>query len=96
MSDERKRFGVPKPVTAGDTVDVVIEGRGGQGDGIAKVESFIIFVKGAGKGERCRVKITDVKRTYAVGEKVGVSPQEDEKEAEMEDEVEGQKDGPAG
>jgi predicted RNA-binding protein with TRAM domain len=95
MTDERKRFEVPKPVTPGDIIDVTIEGQGGQGDGIAKKDSFIIFVKGAKKGERCRVKITDVKRTFATGEKVGKAPDE-VAEGEMEEKVEGRKGGPAG
>jgi 23S rRNA (uridine2552-2'-O)-methyltransferase len=70
MTDERKKFEIPKPVNAGDIVEVQIEGQGGQGDGIAKVESFIVFVKGAQKGEKCKIKIVDVKRTFAIGEKV--------------------------
>jgi len=68
---ERKRFDIPKPVAVGDVIDVSIEAEGGQGDGIAKVENFVVFVKGAKTGERCKVKITDVKRTYAIGEKQG-------------------------
>lgn len=68
---ERKRFDIPKPVSVGDVIDVSIDAEGGQGDGIAKVENFVVFVKGAKKGERCKVKITDVKRTYAIGEKQG-------------------------
>ena len=69
MGDEHK-FGVPKPVEAGEVREVVIEGQGGQGDGIAKVDNFVLFVKGASKGEKCRVRITDVKRTFATAEKV--------------------------
>lgn len=72
MEEERKpfkRFDIPKPVAVGDVVEVTIEGQGGQGDGIAKKDNFVIFIKGAQKGETCRIKITDVKRTYAVGEK---------------------------
>jgi len=65
-----KKFESPKPVAVGDVVNVTIESVGGQGDGIAKVEGFVIFVKNAQKGESCKVKIVDVKRTYAVGEKV--------------------------
>ncbi|MFZ5501715.1 MAG: TRAM domain-containing protein, partial [Candidatus Micrarchaeota archaeon] len=65
------RFEHPKPVSVGDRLDVDISGQGGQGDGIAKVEDFIIFVKGAKRGERCRIKITEVKRTFALGEKIG-------------------------
>lgn len=79
-------------------VDVTIEGQGGAGDGIAKVESFVIFVKGAKKGDRCRVRIVDVKRTYAVGEKVGNAADSSNSETvqEMDDETEGFRDGPAG
>lgn len=95
MGDERKRFQAPKPVSTGDKIDVDIQGQGGQGDGIAKIEEFVIFVKGATKGERCRIRITDVKRTYAVGEKIGKALDQ-EAETEMEDEVEGQTGGPAG
>ena len=95
MTDERKKFETPKPVSVGDKMDVHIEGQGGQGDGIAKVEGFIVFVKDAKKGERCRIKITDVKRTFAVGEKTG-SAEEEEKIREMDEETEGEKDGPAG
>jgi predicted RNA-binding protein with TRAM domain len=64
-----KKFEVPKPVAVGDIVEVTIQSVGGQGDGIAKKDGFVIFVKGAQKGETCKVKITEVKRTYAVGEK---------------------------
>ncbi len=91
-----KKFQVPKPVAVGDLVDVSIESVGGQGDGIAKVEGFIVFVKGAARGEKCRVKIVDVKRTFAVGEKVGPAADKAEEVQEMDDETEGAKDGPAG
>ena len=54
---EKKRFEIPKPVSEGDVVEVTIEAQGGQGDGIAKVDGFVVFVKGAAKGESCKVKI---------------------------------------
>ena len=66
----KKSFEIPKPVAVGDKVEVTIMSVGGQGDGIAKKDGFVIFVKGAQKGETCKVNIVDVKRTYAVGEKV--------------------------
>lgn len=68
-TEKARKFEIPKPVAVGDVVDVTIESQGGQGDGIAKVSNFVIFVKGAQKGESCKVKITEVKRTYAIGEK---------------------------
>jgi 23S rRNA (uridine2552-2'-O)-methyltransferase len=64
------RSNVPKPVSIGDVLEVSIESQGGQGDGIAKKDGFILFVKGAKKGESCRAKVTDVKRTFALAEKV--------------------------
>lgn len=70
MERRPKRFDVPKPIAPGDTVDVTIESQGGHGDGIAKVDGFVVFVKGASKGESCKVRISEVKRTFALGEKV--------------------------
>lgn len=71
----RRRFGgdynSPKPVAAGDDVELTIESEGSQGDGIAKKDGFVIFVKGAKKGETCRAKINEVKRTFATAEKIG-------------------------
>ncbi len=94
----KKRFEVPKPVAIGDVKEALIESQGGQGDGIAKVDGFIVFVKGAAKGERCRIRITDVKRTYAVGEKAGPAGKTGKKESssEMEDETEPFRNGPSG
>ncbi len=73
MDDEtpiRKRFDVPKPVSVGDIIDLTIESQGSRGDGIGKKDGFVIFVEGAAKGETFKVKITELRRTYAVGEKM--------------------------
>ena len=84
-----KKFEAPKPVSVGDVVEVTIESQGGHGDGIAKVSDFVIFVKGASKGENCRVRIMEVKRTFAIGQKEGASTDYDE-------DVESSKSGPSG
>lgn len=89
---EEKPFGLPKPVSVGDRITVTIDNVGNHGDGIGKLDGFIIFVKGARKGETCRVKIIDVKRTYAVGEKISA----DDREEDMDDEIEGSRSGPSG
>ena len=64
------KFAAPKPVSEGDVVEVKIDAVGGRGDGIGKVDNFVIFVKGAKEGETVKAKITEVKRTYALAEKV--------------------------
>jgi predicted RNA-binding protein with TRAM domain len=89
---EHKRFEVPKPVAVGEYRDVVIESQGGHGDGIAKIDGFVLFVKGASRGERCKVKILDVKRTFATAEKVHHGSVEEK----TDDAIEGRKGGPSG
>ncbi len=55
----------PKPVKEGDVVEVVEKSR--RGDGVAKVEGFVVFVPGAEPGQRVKVQIEGVGATYAVG-----------------------------
>ncbi len=59
---------LPKPVKVGDEVEVKIEAVASKGDGIAKKDGFVIFIKGAKEGETIKVKITDVKARFAIGE----------------------------
>ena len=54
----------------GEIFELEVIAQNPHGDGIAKRDDFVIFVKSAKKGDKCKVRITDVKRTYAVGEKV--------------------------
>ena len=61
---------VPKPVAAGDILEITIESSGSRGDGIAKKDGFVMFVKCAKKGETCKIKVMEVKRTYATAERV--------------------------
>jgi 23S rRNA (uridine2552-2'-O)-methyltransferase len=52
------------PVREGDTLEVTIEGIGDEGDGVAKVEDFTLFVSGAGEGETLTVRVDDVKPNF--------------------------------
>jgi len=61
---------MPKPVKVGDELDVTIEAVAAKGDGIAKKEGFVIFVPGVAVGENCKIRITAVKASSAVAEKV--------------------------
>ena len=60
--------GAPKPVKPGDEVEVTIEAVASKGDGIAKKDGFVIFIKGAAQGQTVKVRITEVKERFAVGE----------------------------
>jgi 23S rRNA (uridine2552-2'-O)-methyltransferase len=56
------------PVREGDVVEVTIENIGEEGDGIAKVEEFTVFVSDVEEGETLDVRIEDVKPRYAFAE----------------------------
>lgn len=57
-------------VSEGKEIEVVIDDVGNKGDGIARVQGFLIFVPQARIGKRLRVKIVKVERKYAIAEKI--------------------------
>ena len=61
----------PKPIKVGEEHTVKITDVGAKGDGITKIENFIVFVAGAKKGEECRIRIKEVASRFALGEKIG-------------------------
>lgn len=58
------------PVDAGETYDVTIEDVAREGDGIARVSGFVIFVPGTSVGDEVSIKVTKVMRKFAFGEVV--------------------------
>jgi 23S rRNA (uridine2552-2'-O)-methyltransferase len=58
------------PVREGDELEVTIEDVGREGDGIAKVDGFTLFVPGTETGDTLRVKVDDVKPRFAFAEKL--------------------------
>jgi predicted RNA-binding protein with TRAM domain len=59
---------LPKPVKVGEEVEVTVEATASRGDGIAKKDGFVIFIKNAKEGEKIKVRITEVKARFAIGE----------------------------
>jgi 23S rRNA (uridine2552-2'-O)-methyltransferase len=60
---------ITAPVREGDVLEVDIEDVGSEGDGIAKVDGYTLFVSGADEGETVEVTVTDVKPRYGFAEK---------------------------
>jgi predicted RNA-binding protein with TRAM domain len=58
----------PKPVETGKEYDVQITEISRQGDGIARVQGFVIFVKNAKVGQNAKVKVTNVGARFATAE----------------------------
>jgi 23S rRNA (uridine2552-2'-O)-methyltransferase len=58
------------PVREGDEVEVAIEDIGTEGDGVAKVEGFTLFVPGTETGERLTIRVTQVKERFGFARRV--------------------------
>ncbi len=78
---------VPKPVKAGEEYDVEITEVGSKGDGITRIKNFIVFVDGAKKGEKIKIKITEVMNRFAIGQKVGDASAASSEESESSEEI---------
>ena len=58
------------PVEVGKEYDVEIQDIAREGDGIARVEGFVIFVPEAKVGDKVKIQIDRVMRRFAIGHKV--------------------------
>lgn len=74
------RSGGPKPVEQGKEYDVEITEISRQGDGIARVKGFVIFVKGGKVGQKTKVKIVNVGARFATAEVVSAATQQEQKD----------------
>jgi predicted RNA-binding protein with TRAM domain len=75
-----------KPVNQGDEIEVTIESTGAKGDGIAKVNNFVVIVPGVKQGDKVKVKITRVLKKMAFAEVVGEGSSNSEESAPAEEE----------
>jgi predicted RNA-binding protein with TRAM domain len=51
-------------------IELVIDDIGSRGDGIARIEGYLIFVPGCKIGERIKVRIKSVSEKFALAERV--------------------------
>ena len=59
------------PVEEGKTYQIRIEGLGKEGDGVGRVNGFVVIVPGAKEGQTYSVRVTKVARKVAFGEIAG-------------------------
>jgi|SRR5579862_4827781 len=55
----------PKPVEAGKEYEVEVTELSRRGDGVAKIQGFVIFVKGAKIGDKVKIKVETVGPRFA-------------------------------
>jgi 23S rRNA (uridine2552-2'-O)-methyltransferase len=58
------------PVRAGDRREVAVEAVGDEGDGVAKIDGFTLFVPDTEPGDTVEVRVTEVKPRYGFAERV--------------------------
>ena len=65
----------PKPVEVGKEYDVEITELSRRGDGLAKIQGFVVFVKGSKVGEKAKIKIETVGPRFATATVVVAVPE---------------------
>ncbi len=81
-------FGRVAPIKVGEELDVKIEGVGEKGDGIARIQGFVLFVPGVKEGDEVRVRVTRVLRKVGFAEVVGEEKPKKEAKPKSEEETE--------
>ena len=61
-------FGGPKPVEIGKEYDVQVTERSQRGDGIARIQGFVIFVRNRKIGDNPKIKVISIGNRFAIGE----------------------------
>lgn len=56
------------PINEGEEYDVKIEDLGRDGDGITRIEGFVVFVSGAKVGDEVKIRITSTRRNFGFAE----------------------------
>ena len=66
----RSSGGFRKPVEVGKEYNVSISDTSRRGEGIARIEGFVVFVPGTKQGDNVRIKVTQVSERFASGQVV--------------------------
>ena len=74
---ERRDFGprgfAPKPVEVGKEYDVEVKETSRRGEGIARIQGLVTFIRDAKPGDHVRIRITRISSRFAEAEVVGTT-----------------------
>jgi predicted RNA-binding protein with TRAM domain len=65
-----RRGGFRKPVSMGEEYDVEVTEVSRRGDGLARVEGFVLFIPGTKPGQKVKVRVVKMGNRYAIAEVV--------------------------
>jgi predicted RNA-binding protein with TRAM domain len=74
--------GPPKPVEVGQEYNVDIKEMSRRGDGIARIEGFVVFVPNTQNGDHVKIRVTRISSRFAEAEIVSEAAAEEKEEKE--------------
>lgn len=63
-----RSYFAPKPVKVGDELEVTISEVSKRGDGVTRVQGYVVFVPNSKQGDNVKIRITRIRPNFAVGE----------------------------
>jgi len=61
---------VSKPVEEGKEYEVDVQELSRRGDGLAKIEGFVVFIPNTKPGDHVTIRVTQVRDRFAIAEKI--------------------------
>jgi predicted RNA-binding protein with TRAM domain len=63
-----------KPVKVGEEIDVTVSEVSRRGDGVARVQGFVIFIPSAKQGMQVKIRIKEIRPNFATAELIEGRP----------------------
>jgi predicted RNA-binding protein with TRAM domain len=63
-----------KPVKVGEEIDVTVSEVSRRGDGVARVQGFVIFIPSAKQGMQVKIRIKEIRPNFATAELIDGAP----------------------
>ena len=70
-SQSGQRFSGPskeKPVKVGEEIDVTVSEVSRRGDGVARIQGFVIFIPNTKQGMQAKIRIKEIRPNFATAE----------------------------
>ncbi|HYR04246.1 MAG TPA: TRAM domain-containing protein, partial [Nitrososphaerales archaeon] len=63
-----------KPVKVGEEIDVTVSEVSRRGDGVARIQGFVIFIPSAKQGMQVKIRIKEIRPNFATAELIEGGP----------------------
>jgi len=73
-SQQRSPASKEKPVKVGEELDVTVSELSRRGDGVARIEGFVIFIPNTKQGMQAKIRIKEIRPNFATAELIESGP----------------------